>query len=75
MSPRDGRRITTRVWVSLDDIIDGDIERFDDLLAEGVGDPLLTDIDYRIVEHRQDAILLEVSGEPCADEQGGDAAA
>jgi hypothetical protein len=60
-------RITARVWVELGDVIDGDIESFDDLLAEGAGDPLLTDIDYRIVGHRENALLLEVNGEPHED--------
>ena len=61
------RTITATVWVSLDDIITGDIESFDDLLAEGAGDPRLTNIGYRIVGHRVNSILVEVSGEPSAE--------
>ena len=56
-----------QVWVELDDIIDGDIEHFDDLLAEAAGDPLLTDISYRIVGHRVGSILVEVRGLPSED--------
>jgi len=65
-------RITARVWVELDDIIDGDIERFDDLLAEGAGDPSLTDIGYKIVGHRVGSILVEVDGMLSEDDEDDD---
>ena len=61
-------RIEQKVWVSLSEVIEHNLEGFLDLLAERAGFPLLMDIDYSIV--RWDAghgLVIEVSGEDGED--------
>jgi hypothetical protein len=56
------RLIKKYVWVSLGELIDYDLEGFLDLIAERAGYPLLMDIDYDISEHKNNEVLLRVTG-------------
>ena len=72
---RAGDRITRRVTVDLDGVINvGGLNPFLDLIAELAGDPRLGDLTYRVVgvDHRGahsgggSDIVIEVSGEASA---------
>lgn len=50
------------VRVSLHDVIDGTFETFLDLLAEGTGQPLLQDIQFRLEGCNENDLFFGVEG-------------
>ena len=53
------------VAVDLNDIIDGDLESFLDLLSTLLtGSPMLSDIEYKVVGADAGDVLIEVDGDP-----------
>lgn len=60
------------VRVNLGEIIERGLESFLDLLAEKTGHELLMDINYKIVGHESDTLLIEVTG--CVEQEEDDGA-
>ena len=67
------RQVKKNVTITLNEVIEADLEGFLDLLSEAVGEPLLMDIGYRVVGHGEPSwIVIEVTGE-VEEEAEGDA--
>ena len=54
--------INTVIRVSLSDAINNDLEGWLDFISEEAGHLLLMDIDYKIIGHDDQTLLLQVSG-------------
>jgi hypothetical protein len=55
------------VPIALNDIIDADIEGFNDLICEAVGSPLMQNISYHVMGHDDNVLHIEVHGDVSLD--------
>jgi len=55
------------VPIHLSDVISKDFEGFLDILAEAVGSPLMSNINYNVVGHDDNILHIEVHGDVSCD--------